>query len=177
MARERISDIWGGTSSPWEDMIRLPLVRRILAVLVAVPLSAIGFAIADNPSTPGATRLLVAPGYVVAFHLPIYAYNPGFLGNIGRLATAALAINVCYYTSLLLGLMRFWSAAKRNKRLHRCRIGPQAPAKATGRSVSCLNPSQARICPSGFSSRQSAQCADNTGRLSCPQGRRLGALR
>lgn len=116
MARERISDVWSGTSSPWADMIRLPPVRRILAVLAAVPLSAIGFATADNPNTPAATRLLVAPGYVAAFHLPIYAYNAGFLGNIGRFGTAALAINVCYYTFLLLGLMRFWSAAKRNKR-------------------------------------------------------------
>lgn len=84
MARERISDIWGGTSSPWADVIRSPLVRRKLAVLVAVPLSAVGFAIADNPSTPAAARLLVAPGYVAAFHLPIYAYNAGFLVNIGR---------------------------------------------------------------------------------------------
>ncbi len=107
MARERISHTWGGTSSPWADMIRLPLVRRILAVLVAVPLSAIGFAVADNPSTPGAIRLLVAPGYVAAFHLPIYSYNAGLLGNIGRFGTAALAINICYYTSLLFGLMRF----------------------------------------------------------------------
>jgi len=115
MARERISDIWGGTSSPWADVIRSPLVRRKLAVLVAVPLSAVGFAIADNPSTPAAARLLVAPGYVAAFHLPIYAYNAGFLVNIGRFGMAALAINVCYYTSLLLGLMRFWSAARRNK--------------------------------------------------------------
>jgi hypothetical protein len=42
--------------------------------------------------------------------------DAGFLGNLGRFGMAALAINVCYYTSLLLGLMRLWSAAKRNKR-------------------------------------------------------------
>ena len=116
MARERISDIWGGTPTPWLDLIRLPLVRRILALLAAVPLSAIGFVIADNPSTPGAARLLVAPGYVTAFHLPIYAYDAGFLGILGRFGMTAVAINVCYYTFLLLGLMNLWSAAKRRKR-------------------------------------------------------------
>lgn len=102
----RISDIWGGTSRPWR-------VSPILAVLLALPLSAIGFAAADNPNTPGAARLLIAPGYVAAFHLPIYGGR--FLGDLGRFVMSALAINACYYTVLLFGLMKIWRAVQRGK--------------------------------------------------------------
>ncbi len=110
MVRQRISDIWGGNPRLGGQSS----VRWVVAVLLALPLSCIGFAIADNPHTPAVARLLIAPGYVAAFHLPIY--GGGFLNDVGRFGMSALAMNVCYYTAVMLGLMRVWRERKRKTR-------------------------------------------------------------
>ncbi len=110
MARERISDIWGGTSKP---VIGHVLGRWVVAALLAVPLGAVAFAIADNPNTPAFARLLVAPGFVAALYLPVYGGH--FLTDLGRFGVSALAMNACYYTIVRVALMRGWRALRRNK--------------------------------------------------------------
>jgi hypothetical protein len=106
MTQERIWDIWGAKPKPWTELARSRLVRLIAAFLIALPLSAIGFSIADNPSTPLAARLLIAPGYVAASHLPLF--NGHFLDDIARFGMTATAIDTCYYTVLIVAFSQVW---------------------------------------------------------------------
>ena len=103
MAREHISDLWGGR--PPQPHPRL--ARFVLSVVCAIPLAFISLAIADNTQTPDIVRLLIAPGYLLGLHA--ISPNMGFLDSLGRFGKVALTVNTCYYALLLAGILSRWS--------------------------------------------------------------------